>query len=309
MVLVLLAGASIIFAMRDDRLVKQSNNATLQSDLSEIKEKIELHSINKSLDPGGANKILYLNTDEVNNVLNDDKYKDKIGVYRNTLMYLDSNDTNLLGNNPEKLEFEVLNMNPEEFKYYIELGVLEDVIDKHSGTYIGRELLTSDFSNSIQIGTQTYGNGWFLIGNYTDTEKSNNTYSSDFKKLGIKDTTHAPYLVNYNTGDVLSIDGMTMYKAEIQVHSFTDLDAANKLASALTYVDSLSNNSGNYYGNLHSTSLYTGSVDNKNADYTDNDGDLVYDEYGSLLLDENNAIPVLSVNQKYKLEVQKQKYM
>lgn len=227
------------------------------------------------------------------------KYKDNIGIYREKIIFL-ANESSVEAQNAKKVGFDIINMNVEEFKYYIELRKLEDSAIEHKNFPIGRELNTYEFADTIKIGDVSYGVGWFLIGNYTQDEKNNKTYNSQYEELGMQDTTHAPYIINYNTGEVLSIDGMVMYKAEIQVHSF---NASSRLANAITYVDDKTKKTGTHYGNLYSTSLYTGDINNVyGANYTDNNGLLEYDQNGALILDENNAIPVFEVKQKYKID-------
>ena len=214
-------------------------------------------------------------------------------------MYLGEEDSEESNYMKEK-GFEIINMTPDEFKYYIELGVLEDAVKEKP--YIGRELQTADFEETVNVGNNQYGIGWYLIGNYTEEEKVNNTYKKDYEDLGLKDITHAPYLVNYETGVVLSINGMVMYKSQILVHSFND-DYDKNLSNAITYVNSFTNNTGEFYGNLISTSKYTGKVDTTAGIgiYKDNEGLLQYDEEGALVLDNDNAIPVLEIDNKFKI--------
>lgn len=162
---------------------------------------------------------------------------------------------------------------------------------------------TNEFNGTISIGDNEYGIGWFLIGNYTEEEKANNTYQEQYDILKLKDTTHAPYLVNYETSAVLSIDGMVMYSAQILVHSFNENYDEN-IQNAITYVNSFTYKTGDTYGNLISTSKYTGKVDGNvgmNA-YKGNNGELQYDENGALILDSDNAIPVLEIENKFKID-------
>lgn len=219
-------------------------------------------------------------------------------MYRETLVYL-GDEKSEYGKAALESGYIVLNMTENEFKYYIELGVLEDSVNENKNSPIGRELCTTEFSDSIKIGSNTYKNGWYLIGNYLEDEKLNKTYDDQYTQLGLTDITHAPYIVNYNTGEVLSVYGMEMYQSKIIVHTFANI---TKLANAITYVDSMTENDGEYYGNLYSTLLYTGKVGPWGGKYDDNDGLLEYDENGALVLDEDNAIPVLEVNQKYKID-------
>ena len=182
-------------------------------------------------------------------------------------------------------------MTDEEFNYYVEMGKLEDKVIENKENKIGRELATEEFKDTIQIGENIYSNGWYLIGNYTNEEKENNTFKEQFNELGITDITHQPYIVNYETGSVFSIDGMIMYQAEILVHTFQDNNF--KLTNAITYVGDNSIKDEEHYGNLY--------VEGSGKYYSDNEGKLQYDENGTLILDENNAIPVLDIDEKYQI--------
>ena len=244
--------------------------------------------------------LRYMIVEEANERITDipEEYKGKIGLYREEPIYLE-NEEDEVAKIAENYGYRVINMTEEEFKYYIELGIVEDKVIENKENAIGRELATADFPGTITIGNSTYSNGWYLIGNYTEEEKANNTYNQQFEELGIKDITHQPYIVNYETGSIFSIDGMIMYQSEIAVHTFQDNNF--KLTNAITYVGDTSTKTGDYYGNLYSTTLYDGSVNWGGAVYTDNNGELQYDENGALILDKDNAIPVLEVNNKYQI--------
>ena len=294
-VLIILSAVSVSLITSDNSAINSTVNTKFNSQIAEIKEKIEIAKVElKNIDGP-----LYLNTDEVNEIVNIPLFKDKIGVSNDTLYYLVKDTTSEDAKKMKESGFEPINMSIDEFKYYIELNYLQYRISS-SNEKIGRELGTSQFNSSISIGTNIYSNGWYLVGNYSEEEKNNQTYNSDFEKLKLKDTTHSPYLVNYNENLVLSIEGMDMYSTAIMVHSFNDIDLS-ALGSSFVYVDSSAQRTEDYFGTLYSTSLYTGPVFNKKADYTDNSGHLVYDSDGALLLDNDNAIPVLEIDQRYTL--------
>ena len=297
-VLLILAGVSISMLTSDNGIITKASTAKIATELTGIKEGIELEQIQ------GETKnesLRYMTVEEANEKLKDipEEYKGKIGLYREEPIYL-GNEEDEVAKIAQNYGYRVINMTEEEFKYYIELGILEDKVIENKEKKIGRELATSDFPGTIQIGENTYSNGWYIIGNYTEEEKSNNTYGAQFEELGIKDTTHQPYIVNYETGSIFSVDGMIMYQAEIPIHTFQDDNF--KLTNAITYVGDTSVKTGDYYGNLYSTSLYEGETNQGfNAKYNDNNGELQYDENGALILDEDNAIPVLEVDNKYQI--------
>ena len=295
-VLLILAGVSIAMLTGENGIINQVRTAKTATELAGIKEEIELEQIEGRIK---NEKIRYLTVKEANEKIKNipEEYKEKIGMYREKMVYLGKEDDEE-SKMAESAGYRVINMTEDEFSYYIELGILEDKVIENKEKKIGRELATADFPGTIKIGDSTYSNGWYLIGNYTAEEKANNTYNSQFKELGIKDTTHAPYIVNYETGSVLSVDGMIMYQSEVAVHTFQDNNF--KLTNSITYVGETSVKDGDYYGNLYSTSLYDGPVQG-GAVYTDNNGKLQYDENGALILDKDNAIPVLEVENKYQM--------
>ena len=297
-VLLILAGVTINLTIGNNGIISRTILARKEQEVATIKESLILQS---DIQESGMAIRRYMNTDEVDNVIHNNAYKHKIGIYRGELVYLGDEQTEEAAFLKIR-GFNTINMTPEEFKYYIELGVLEDSIKEH--TNIGRKLQTSDFSCTIQIGDNNYGTGWCLIGNYTDEEKQNNTYQFQFDKLELKDTTHSPYLANYTTGVVLSIDGMPMYQSQVTIHSFNDNYDEN-IANSITYVNSFTNKTGETFGNLISTSLYTGRVDNYGGGmkiYSDNNGLLEYDEHGALILDSDNAIPVLEIDNNFNIK-------
>ena len=296
-IILIIASVAISLTVGNNGIITRTESAVREYEISAIKEKLSLQ-----LEKDEIKSVRYMNTDEVDKLINNNRYKGKIGIYRENLIYLGNEQDDELQYMKER-GFEIINMTPDEFKYYIELGVLEDVV-KENNIIVGRELQTNEFGGTIKIGDNTYGIGWFLIGNYTEQEKNNNTYQNQFEKLGLKDTNHSPYLVNYETGVVLSIEGMVMYQSQVIVHSFND-NYDEYLASAITYVNSFTEKTGESYGNLISTSLYTGRIENYGGGmsiYTDNNGLLEYDEKGALILDSDNAIPVLEIDNKFKIE-------
>lgn len=285
---------SISLLTGDNGLLEIANKSAIYTEFAEINEQLSLYEMNIDSDD-----YLYMNTDETNLLISNSKYKDKFGVYRNEFYYLTSEVDSKTAKYAEDLDFKIINMSPDEFKYYIEMGVLQDKVSAKTTKHVGRELGTAEFNNrTITIGTNTYSNGWYIIGNYGD-EQTTGEYNSNYKDLGLTDTTHAPYIVNYTNGVVLSIDGMEMNATQISVHSF-DMDV-RALSTAYVYIDSSATRTGDYFGNLYSRSLYTGPVYPMSAKYDDNDGELVYDEDGALLLDKDNSIPVLDINQKYQI--------
>ena len=288
-VLLLLAGISISMLTSENGIIIQANTAKTATELTGIKEKIELEKISEETK---NEKLRYMTVKETNERIKDipEEYKGKIGLYREEAIYLGKADDEI-AKIAEKYGYRVINMTEDEFSYYIELGILEDKVIENKENKIGRELATAEFPETIQIGDNIYSNGWYLIGNYTEEEKENSTYNQQFEKLGINDSTHQPYIVNYETGSIFSIDGMIMYQAEILIHTFQDNNF--KLTNAITYVGDTSIKTGDSYGNLY--------AEESGKYYNDNGGKLQYDENGALLLDENNAIPVLDIDEKYQI--------
>ena len=293
-VLLILAAVSIAALTGESGIITQTETAKIATELTEIKERLEIIQLEGQVTEENRK---YMTVQEVKNELPNiaEKYDGKIGVYRAEPVYLGEEEEEI-AKIAKNYGYRILNMTEDEFKYYIELGIVEDSVTANSNNKVGRELATADFPDTIKIGSNTYSNGWYLIGNYTEEEKNNNTYQNQFEQLGIKDTTHAPYLVNYETRSVFSVNGMIMYLAQIPVHTFQDNNF--KLVNAITYVGDTSVKNGSYYGNMYSTSLYQETI---SPIYSDNNGNLEYDENGALILDKDNAIPVLEVQEKYQI--------
>ena len=288
-VLLILAGISISMLTSDNGIITKASTAKVATELTGIKEEIQI----KQVEEEKRNESLrYMTVKEANEKLKDipEEYKGKIGLYREEPIYL-GNEEDEIAKIAKNYGYRIINMTEEEFSYYIELGIVEDKVIENKENTIGRELATSDFPRTITIGNNTYSNGWYIIGNYTEEEKANNTYGAQFEELGIKDRTHQPYIVNYETGSIFSVDGMIMYQAEIPVHTFQDNNF--KLTNAITYVGDTSTKTGDYYGNLY--------AEGSGSFYSDNGGKLQYDENGALILDEDNAIPVLDIDEKYQI--------
>ena len=252
-VLLILAGTAIAMLTEDEGIIKNAQKAKIATKLGEIKVYIQYNEI---LDSNGNIKKItrYLTVQECNDKYSEvqENFKQKIGIYREEIYFLGKEDDEI-SKIAKDCGYKILNMTEDEFKYYIELGILEDKVKENKNKKIGRELQTYDFPGTIKIGKDTYSNGWYVVGNYTNEEKTNNTYGEQFKQLEIEDTTHAPYLVNYDTGVVLSINGMIMYQSEVAVHTFQDNNL--KLVNSITYVGDTSIKNGDYFGNLYSTSL------------------------------------------------------
>jgi len=67
-------------------------------------------------------------------------------------------------------------------------------------------------------------------------------------------------------------------------------------------VNTTSKESGDYFGGLYSSSKYTGDMKSEfytEDMYSDNSGNLQYDNEGALVLDNNNPIAILDVDKKY----------
>ena len=70
-----------------------------------------------------------MTVEEVNERIKDipEEYKGKVGLYREEPVYLGKEDDEI-SIMAKKYGYIVINMTEEEFKYYIEMGILEDSI-------------------------------------------------------------------------------------------------------------------------------------------------------------------------------------
>lgn len=152
-VIIILSAVTIQLSVGQNGIITRAFDVRRESEVSNIKD---LLSLEFTIEEDGIKYPKYLNTDQVDEIVGDSNqtYKSKIGVYRGQLMYLGS-ETSENAIFLETRGFETINMTPAEFKYYIEMGVLEDSVqgDKR----IGRELQTPEFPGTISIGNNTYG--------------------------------------------------------------------------------------------------------------------------------------------------------
>ncbi len=279
-IVLIILTAIVINQLVVGKLIGTTAGATQKYELAEAQEAIYFYLLENIKD----NKIKYMTPEEISkNVPGLNYGKGKLAIYNGEIVYLGDEESEE-GIHAKELGMAVKNMNSDEFRYYIELGVLADKVLMQTEN-IGRELMTVDFENSITIGSVTYDLGWFLIGNYTEEEKASNKYDEQFEKLGLTDTTHAPYLVNYQTGEVLSIEGMEMYESRNKVYSFNLRNSSSTLDKSIMYVDSMTERGKDHFGSLKAYG-----------------GDLTYDEDGALILGTDKAYPYIEIDNKYTVD-------
>ena len=153
-ILLLLAGISISMLTSENGTIIQANTAKTATELTGIKEKIELEKISEETK---NEKLRYMTVKETNERIKDipEEYKGKIGLYREEAIYLGKEDDEI-AKTAEKYGYRVINMTEDEFSYYIELGILEDKVIENKENKIGRELATAEFPETIQIGDNIY---------------------------------------------------------------------------------------------------------------------------------------------------------
>lgn len=135
-VITIISGTSILLLVGEGGVINSSVIAVKEQEVATIKELLNLEL---GLDEGKIKQIRYYNVEETDEILKsyNKSYEHKIGVYRNKPVYLgeeDSEDATFL----KERDFDVVNMTPDEFKYYIEMGILEDSVKEIK--YIGRQL-------------------------------------------------------------------------------------------------------------------------------------------------------------------------
>ena len=113
---------TINLTLSPEGIISKAHKAIQEQEITSI---IEAIALQVEITDKGAMKIRYMNTEEVNEASgqNNKIYKDKIGVYRHELMYLGNEEIETADYLKSK-GFKFIDMTPDEFKYYIELGVL-----------------------------------------------------------------------------------------------------------------------------------------------------------------------------------------
>ena len=229
-IILIITSAIIVTDIGSDGGIFEATTAKFKNEYSQIKDIINAYIISQTVDPDvDKNKYEFISVNEVNDILNIKKYEDKLGICNNKIVLLSSENAKE-EEYAKNMDYEIMNLTPDEFNYYIELLRIEKIVEKKKFRNYGRALSAT---NIVKVGNIEYGKNWYLIGNYTTEEKNNGTYNKDYETMGIYDTTHAPYLVNYTTGEVVSIDGMVMYKTETLVHSFSHIKDLSQIQDAL----------------------------------------------------------------------------
>jgi len=226
-VLLILAGISISMLTGDNATINRAGKTKIYADLAKIKEALE---VNMNYTNYKSDDIYYMTAEDANKYI-PKEYENKFGVYQGDVYYLDGVDENdellqhleTMGIKTLKYGDTVTGMTPDEFKYYIELGILKDEIENHKR--IGRDLDTTNTGsdntaimnrintnlNDTASSMYKFTYGWYLIGSF-DTE--NHAYDKDYNDLGLNYVghEHGPYLVNYGEyGDNISVLSIERY--------------------------------------------------------------------------------------------------
>ena len=127
----------------NNSIITKAGEAKTATELTGIKEQIEIEQVQQE---SKKESLRYMTVEEVNERIKDipEEYKGKIGLYREEPIYLgkESDEISIMA---KKYGYRVIDMTEEEFKYYIEMGILEDSIVENKNNKIGRELATQDF--------------------------------------------------------------------------------------------------------------------------------------------------------------------
>lgn len=113
-VLLILGGVNAKMLAGENGILAQATKTSLYTDLSQTKEQILLNQIDKF-----TSSKVYLNTDQVNEIISNSKYKNKIGVYRDNLYYLTDNADSEISKYAKDLGYELINMTPDRIMLYL----------------------------------------------------------------------------------------------------------------------------------------------------------------------------------------------
>lgn len=136
-VLLILAGVSISMLTGNNSIITKAGEAKTATELTGIKEQIEIEQVQQE---SKKESLRYMTVEEVNKRIKDipEEYKGKVGLYREEPIYLgkESDEISIMA---KKYGYRVIDMTEEEFKYYIEMGILEDSIVENKNNKIGRD--------------------------------------------------------------------------------------------------------------------------------------------------------------------------
>ncbi len=203
-VMIILAGA-IILTLESNGIIGKANKAKIMTEFAAYKEEFEYNKAQKLLNNDGDNPP-YIEKDEIKKAIPSisEKEVNNVAYLNSKLIYIYDNITNK-EENIERLGYTLVSRKLYDFNKEI-LNIestISEIITQNS-LPIGDKIGSDSHPETVNIRGISYGSRW----HYLD--------KNHLSSIEITNAKYAPYLVNYNSGMVISIQGIM--DGEVPIH-------------------------------------------------------------------------------------------
>ena len=319
-VMLILAGVSLNMIMGDSSVLDQATKAVTTQELSKIKESFEMQALGDTIkskvnrEPN-KNATAHVMGEKLRDFIPNisDDFLDQVAIFNGKLVYINENATE-----EEKqiaLELGYLHMNENDYLYMYSMYVFSDIIFSHKddatlkGTKLGHNGQTETVFGGI-----VFGLPWYRLteANLSEFPEFNDLPERQQATLKAR----APLVVNYETGEVISVAGYEMYAGtedKLHVYSFNYSGSNNEknisMEGLLSGINGTSVRQNDKYGELVPTKTYAESGTTAGVIENNYKNDYTYDEYGGAKLDLYTNILSMpidetkEINKKFSLNI------
>lgn len=224
-VIIILAGVSLSMIMGENSVLKQASRATITKKLSEIKEVYGTQSLGHLI-TAKVNRTKSISDtacvmgDDLEEFIPgiDDVYKEKIALFNGELVFLKDGATEEELQIAQELGY--IMIDDADYYYMYNMYQLEAKLKAYSGATLPAIQL-GDSNGFVEIAGINYGYTWYKVeaNQLQELGFSAEDASTEEGKFG----SYAPFVVRFDSGEVLSKPGRRMYAdtdRETKIHTF-----------------------------------------------------------------------------------------
>lgn len=319
-VMLILAGVSLNMIMGDSSVLEQATKATTTQELAKIKESFDVQSlgdniqakVNRTQSKTATAHVMGEKLREyIPNI--SDEFINQVAIFNGKLVYINENATEEEKQIAKELGY--LHMNDSDYLYMFSMYSFSDIVLAHKGdSPLKGVKLGHNGQTETVFGGIVFGLPWYRL---TESNLSEFPEFNDLpEKIQNELKSRAPIIINYETGEVVSVNGYEMYAGtedKLHVYSFNYSGSNNEkniaMEGLLSGINSSSAREDYKFGELipakeHAESGWTeGVIDN----YYVNEYE--YDEYGGAKLDLYTNILSMpidetkEINKKFSLNI------
>ena len=295
-VMLILAGVSLSMVIGENSILDQATNASTTQELSKIKESFEMQSLGDNIQAKvnrtqSKTATAHVMGEKIREYIPNisDEFVDQIAIFNGKLVYINEEATEKELQIAEDLGY--LHMNDNDYLYMFSMYTLSDIVLAHkSDSPLKGVKLGYNGQTETIFGGIVFGLPWYRL---TASNLSEYPEFNDLpEKIQNELKSRTPIVVNYETGEVISVNGYKMYAGtddELHVYSFNYSGSNNEknlaMEGLLSGINGSSIRAEYKYGELipikeHAESGWTeGVIENNYVNkYT-------YDAYGGAKLD------------------------